>query len=108
LAESTVRILIVEDYGPFRQLIRATLPKEVGPQAIFEASDGVQAIELPRAQSPDLILLDIGLPKLNGIDATRRIRQLASQSRIPYFIVQTYYVVSFQFDAGVSAHAHKA
>jgi len=82
LAESTVRILIVEDYGPFRQFIRSTLPKEVGPQAIFEASDGVQAIELARALRPDLILLDIGLPKLNGIDAARRIRQLAPQSRI--------------------------
>jgi DNA-binding NarL/FixJ family response regulator len=82
LAESTVRILIVEDYGPFRQFIRSTLPKEVGPQAIFEASDGVQAIELARALRPNLILLDIGLPQLNGIDAARRIRQLTPQSRI--------------------------
>jgi CheY-like chemotaxis protein len=72
LAESTVRILIVEDYGPFRQFIRSTLPKEVGPQAIFEASDGVQAIELARALRPDLILLDIGLPKLNGIDSRKK------------------------------------
>ena len=82
MAESTVRILIVEDYEPFRQFIRSTLAKEVGAQAIFEASDGVQAIELARALRPDLILLDIGLPKLNGIDAARRIRQLAPQSRI--------------------------
>ena len=65
MAESTVRILIVEDYGPLRQFIRPTLPKEVGPQAIFEASDGVQAIELARALHADLILFDIGLPKLN-------------------------------------------
>lgn len=82
MAESTVRILIVEDHGPFRQFVRSTLPKEVGPQAVFESSDGVQAIELARALRPDLILLDIGLPKLNGIDAARKIRQLAPQSRI--------------------------
>jgi DNA-binding NarL/FixJ family response regulator len=49
---------------------------------VLEAMDGVEAVELAQAQQPELILLDIGLPKLNGIEAARQIRELAPQSKI--------------------------
>jgi DNA-binding NarL/FixJ family response regulator len=103
-----VRILVVEDYESFRRFICATLHKEVEPQSIFEASDGVQAIELARTLRPDLILLDIGLPKLNGIEAARRIRELAPQSRILFVSQESSVdVVQEAFSAGASGYVVK-
>ncbi|HEV2730384.1 MAG TPA: response regulator [Terriglobales bacterium] len=108
MAESTVRILVVEDYESFRQFICATLHKEVEPQAIFEASDGGQAIELARALHPDLILLDIGLPKLNGIEAARRIRELSPKSRILFVSQESSVdIVQEAFSAGASGYVVK-
>ena len=108
MAESTVRILVVEDYESFRQFICATLQKEVEPHSIFEASDGVQAIELARALRPDLILLDIGLPKLNGMEAARRIRELAPQSRILFVSQESSVdVIQAAFSVGASGYVVK-
>jgi DNA-binding NarL/FixJ family response regulator len=51
-------------------------------QVVGEASDGIEAVHKAKELQPDLILLDIGLPSLNGIEAARRIRQLAPDSKI--------------------------
>jgi len=85
LGTSPIRVLIVDDNEPFRQFLRSTLQNKLELQTIVEASDGEEAIELAQALQPDLILLDIGLPKLNGIEAARRIRELASRSKIIFF-----------------------
>ena len=70
-------------------------------QTIGEASDGEQAIELAQALQPDLILLDIGLPKLNGIEAARRIRELAPRSKIIFCSQESSVdVVQAAFSAG--------
>lgn len=70
-----VRVLLVEDYQPFRCFVRATLEARPGLQVIGEASDGFEGVQKARELQPDLILLDIGLPTLNGIEAARRISQ---------------------------------
>jgi YesN/AraC family two-component response regulator len=54
----------------------------MGWVVVWEASDGVEAVEKARKLHPDLIMLDIGLPKVNGIEAARQIRQLAPNSKI--------------------------
>jgi DNA-binding NarL/FixJ family response regulator len=75
-----LRVLLVEDFEPFRRFICTTLQKaEV--QIIAEVSDGLEAVSKAEELRPDLILLDIGLPSLNGMEAARRIRKLAPQSR---------------------------
>lgn len=108
MAESKVRILIVEDYESFRQFIRSMLHSEVEPQAIFEASDGVQAIELAQAHCPDLILLDIGLPKLNGIDTARRIREFAPHVKILFVSQESSAdIVQAAFNVGASGYVVK-
>jgi DNA-binding NarL/FixJ family response regulator len=79
---SSLRVLVVEDFAPFRQFICSTLAKRCDLQIICEVSDGLEAVQKADELKPDLILLDIGLPTLNGIEAARRIRKLAPESKI--------------------------
>jgi DNA-binding NarL/FixJ family response regulator len=79
---SSLRVLVVEDFAPFRQFICSTLRKRSDLQVICEASDGLEAVQKAEELKPDLILLDIGLPTLNGIEAARRIRRLSPESKI--------------------------
>jgi DNA-binding NarL/FixJ family response regulator len=79
---AAVRILIVDDSEPWRRLLFFFLQQYPAWQIICQASDGLEAIKKSRELQPDLVLLDIGLPKLNGIEAARQIRKFAPHSRI--------------------------
>jgi DNA-binding NarL/FixJ family response regulator len=79
---SQVRVLIVEDFLPFRQFICSMLGKMRDLQVICEVSDGLEAVRQTEELKPDLILLDIGLPTISGIEAARRIRKLSAESKI--------------------------
>jgi len=78
----SIRVLVVEDFLPFRQFIRSTIEKKSGLQVICEVADGFEAVRRAEDLKPDLILLDVGLPTLNGIEAARQIRKLSSESKI--------------------------
>jgi DNA-binding NarL/FixJ family response regulator len=82
LETSSVRVLVVDDYEPFRRFVCSTLGKRPEVQVICEVSDGLEAVQKAEELQPDLILLDIGLPTLNGIEAARRIRKLSPESEI--------------------------
>ena len=77
-----VRILVVDDYEPWRRFERLTVLAREELQIIGECSDGDEAIQKADELKPDLILLDISLPTLNGIEAARRIRQVSPNSKI--------------------------
>jgi len=79
---SSIRILIADDYEGWRRQVRSLFQSRPQWQVIAEAVDGSEAIQKAEALKPDLIVLDIGLPKLNGIEAARRIRQLSPSSKI--------------------------
>jgi DNA-binding NarL/FixJ family response regulator len=79
---SSIRLLVVEDFAPFRQFIRSTLGERANLQVICEVADGLDGVQKGEELKPDLILLDIGLPTLNGIEAARQIRKLAPESKI--------------------------
>jgi DNA-binding NarL/FixJ family response regulator len=72
----------VEDYEPFRRFVCSTLEKNRELQVICEVPDGLEAVQKAEELHPDLIVLDIGLPTLTGIEAARRIRKLSPQSKI--------------------------
>jgi DNA-binding NarL/FixJ family response regulator len=77
-----VRILVVDDFRAFRSFLCSMFSKTPGLQVICEVSDGLEAVRKAEELQPDLILLDIGLPGLNGIEAARQIRKLVPQSKI--------------------------
>ena len=69
-----VRILLVDDHQIMRQGLRTMIEAETGYEVVAEAVDGEMAVELATTLHPDVILMDINMPKLNGIEATRRIK----------------------------------
>jgi DNA-binding NarL/FixJ family response regulator len=77
-----VRILVVDDNEPFRQFVASMLRDRENLNVIGEAGDGLEAVKRAEALQPDLILLDIGLPELNGLEAARQIGNLAPKARI--------------------------
>jgi DNA-binding NarL/FixJ family response regulator len=79
---SSLRILVVEDFAPFLQFISTTLATRRDLQIVCEVSNGLEAVQKAVELRPDLILLDIGLPGQNGIEAARQIRKLVPESKI--------------------------
>ena len=84
MGESAFRVLVVDDYEPWRSFATKTLQKKPEIQDIREASDGLEAVRKAKELQPDLILLDIGLPTINGIEAARRILQHSPKTKIVF------------------------
>ena len=82
MEKSILRVLIVDDYEPCRQFIATELRKNPQLRIMKEACDGAEAVQQAQELQPDLILLDIGLPTLNGIEAARLIRKVSPTSKI--------------------------
>ena len=89
LATSTVRILLAEDFKPYRAAITSLLAAHSHFGVVCETSTGIEAVEKAKHLKPDLILIDIGLPDLSGLEAARRIHDLVPTAKIVFLTQET-------------------
>jgi DNA-binding NarL/FixJ family response regulator len=105
----THRILVVDDYEPFVQFVCSMLEGRADLQVIGQASDGLEAVQKAEELRPDLILLDIGLPKLNGIETARRMHKVAPHARILFLSQHSSSdVVQEALKSGGLGYVHKS
>jgi DNA-binding NarL/FixJ family response regulator len=82
-------ILVVDDFEPWRSTVREILQARPEWTIVSEACDGLEAVQKATALQPDIILLDFGLPTLNGIEAAKLIQQRCPESRIIFLTANT-------------------
>lgn len=103
-----VRILIADDHKIVRDGLRALLEKQAGMEVIAEAENGRKAVRLARELCPDIVIIDIGMPDLNGIDAARQIIAEVDQVKIIALSMHSdKRFVAQMFKAGASAYLLK-
>jgi DNA-binding NarL/FixJ family response regulator len=106
---SPIRVLVVDDYAPFQRFICSTLEQRAELQIVGKASDGLEAVQKAAELQPDLILLDIGIPTLNGIEVARQIRKLAPHCKILFLSQESSPdVVQEGFDVGALGYVIKS
>ena len=84
-ASARVHILVADDFAAWRSQVRSFLQRKTEWKIVFEACDGLEAVQKTVELHPDVVLLDLSMPGLNGIEAAKRIRQLSQESRIVIF-----------------------
>ena len=102
---SSSRVLVVEDSEPFRKFVCSALGKRPELQIVAAVTDGLQAVQKAEELQPDLIVLDIGLPSLNGIEVARRVRKVSPKSKI-LFVSQESSADVVQEALGTGAHGY--
>ena len=105
---ASFRVLIVDDFEGFRHFVTMALQQRIECHVIGEAADGLAAVEKAQQLQPDLILLDIGLPNLSGIEVARCVRRLVPQAKILFLSVDfSPTLVHAALSVGALAYVHK-
>jgi DNA-binding NarL/FixJ family response regulator len=105
----TDRVLIVEDHEQWRRYISAAIQATPRWQIVGEASDGLEAVQKAEELKPDLILMDVGLPTVNGLEAARRMLARDPLSRILFVSEhQSWHIAEAAFEAGARGYVVKS
>jgi len=108
-AEAKIRVIVADDHPLLRDAMRNTLAKQEDIEVIGEASDGEEAVKLSSELNPDVVIMDIVMPRLNGIEATKRIRETSSDTAV--LILTAYdddrYVIGL-LEAGAAGYLLKS
>ncbi len=102
------RILIVDDHKMMRDALRSLLEERLGYECVAEANDGYEAVKKAKQFQPDIVIMDITLPNINGIEATRLIK--SEQSDIKVVVLSMHAkrnYVQQALEAGASGYLHK-
>ena len=108
MMNSARRVLLVDDFEDSRFSLSKLL--EIEGYEVIEASDGAQAVELALNGKPDLILMDLSLPVIDGLSATKQIRQSEEMKSVPIIALTAHDLIDFQdkaIDAGCTDYATK-
>jgi DNA-binding NarL/FixJ family response regulator len=106
--DAPLSVIVVDDQAPFRLAARAVVRRTEGFELVGEAANGLEAISLADSLHPDLVLMDINMPEMGGLEATRRI--VAEHPGMVVFLCSTYDVNDLPADAktsGARAYMHK-
>ena len=77
-----IRVLIADDYMPFRVMLRSLLEAQAGVEVVAEAVDGQEAVELAHDLEPDVVMLDLAMPRMSGWEAIPLLRRVAPDAKI--------------------------
>jgi DNA-binding NarL/FixJ family response regulator len=106
--QRVITIVIADDFGEFRRFIRLKLMGN-GFQTVAEATDGLEAVAKVAEFQPDLVLVDISMPKLNGIEAAAQIRSIAPKSVVLFVSQNTDpEIIHAALRDGVAGYVHKS
>ncbi|MGA2295714.1 MAG: response regulator transcription factor [Acidimicrobiales bacterium] len=108
MANTALSVVIVDDQAPFRLAAKAVLRRMEGFELVGEAQNGLEAVSLVNSLHPDLVLMDINMPEMGGIEATRRIVEELPDTVV--ILCSTYGVNDLPPDAktsGARAYVHK-
>ena len=107
--QSVVRILLVDDFEPFREFVRSKIQIQPHLVVVCEVSDGLEAVHQAHELQPGLIVLDIGLPSLDGMEAAKQIRTVSPDSKILFVSQESSpTVVQEAFRLGASGYVVKS
>ena len=95
-APSAPTILVIEDYADTREMMSSLLRKS--GYHVIEAEDGIEGLLKASGSCPDLIIMDLALPEMDGVETARRIHEMPKLSRIPIFVVSAWLTKEVEAD----------